>query len=189
MRFFIVFCFLRFYLFFCFFQMMRKERRKREKGKRKRENKPTMLTKTLMWEVYQSPWRGVLVVKIDNLVSSYTFHLVNYLLCILPESSNWRATAKISTPRAGLWMPNVNVLPSRNLWLIFKDLSMQRHENHQNNIGINNVEIDLAVFKSVYYKCAECSSPSDIYFPHFSIRNQPLSCHSFFIYKDYDATL
>ena len=103
--------------------------------------------------------------------------------------SRWRATAKISTPRAGLWMPNVNVLPSRNLWLIFKDLSMQRHENHQNNIGINNVEIDLAVFKSVYYKCAESSSPSDIYFPHFSIRNQPLSCHSFFIYKDYDATL
>jgi len=64
---------------------------------------------------------------------------------------------------------------------------MQRHENHQ-NIGINNVNIDFPVLKSVYYKCAESRSPSNIYFPHFSIRNRCLRI-IFVPDKDYDATL
>ena len=120
----------------------------------------------------------------SNLVS-YTFNLVNYLLRIT-WSSNWRAETKMSTPRAGLWMSNVTVLAPRNLWIIFKDLSMQRHENHQ-NIGINNVNIDFPVLKSVYYKCEESRSPSNIYFPHFSIRNRCLRI-IFVPDKGYDAT-
>jgi len=164
--------------------MMRKERKRKAKEKRKKENKHCWYLELKCETMLIRPLGAVFWSK--NSVS-YTFNLVNYLLR-LTWSSNWRAATKTSTSRVGLWTSNAtNVLTTRNHRIILK-ISQCNGTKITKLLSGSILLLSIAVLKSVYISiwgvfCLRCHNVYPTIFD-----KPPLLTHNFVIDKSYTTT-